>query len=232
MFNKTRFIFRDWKAFIFIALAGCGLSFGACNVTPSDSTPYYHISKLFKDYCLFNKGTSWTYKNDQSSTNYQLSVKELKSYIGFHVKDQVSDAYSYDAVEIYYDTNNLHMSKGLIAAGPTPTQGVESNDLYRIFWDDDSFILAFAPGYKMGEEQRLGGQEGIYTNLEILSTFKVNNQTYSNVYHSQVIKAETSSDSARYEFYMAPHTGLVKWVKVYKGETTSYSLVSSNIIQN
>ena len=232
MSTKIKSIYKNLKAFILIALAGFSLLLGACNVTPTDNTPYYHVSQLFKTYCLFNVGTQWTYQNDQSGETYEIKVKELNSYIGFHIKDQFSEAYSYDAVEIFYDTNTLHLSKSLISAGPTPEQGVESNDLYRIFWDDGDFILAFAPGYKIGEQQRLGGQEGLYTNLEVLGSFTAGNQTYNDVYHSQVIRPETDADSARYEFYMAPNKGLVKWMKVYKGETTSYSLKSATIVQN
>jgi hypothetical protein len=232
MSYKTKSIFKNLKAFIFITLAAIGFLLGACNVTPGDSTPYYHISSLFRNYCLFNVGTSWTYQNEQSGETYEVKVKELNSYIGFHIKDQFAEAYSYDAVEIFYDTNTLQLSKSLISAGPTPADGVESNDLYRIFWNDGSFILAFAPGYKIGEEQRLGGQEGLYTNLEVLGSYTAGNQTYNDVYHSQVIRPETDVDSARYEFYMAPHKGLIQWIKVYKGKTTTYSLKSATIVQN
>ncbi len=231
MLIKTMRYFKNWKSFIFIVLVGCGFSFAACNITSSNSTPYYHFSKTAQDYCLFSKGTNWTYKNDQTGTTYKISINKLNSYVGFHVKNPLTNAYSYDAVEMQYDSNGLQLSKALITAGPTLAGNTEANDLYRIFWNDSSFILAFAPGYTMGEEQRLGGEEGLYTNLEVLSTFSVNNKEFSNVYHTQVIKAENNADSARYEFYFAPHNGLIKWMKVYKGVTISYSLQSDSIVQ-
>jgi len=231
MSNNTKASFESMKVLRIIVLVVIGFSISACNINTMDNTPYYHITQVFKDYCFYKKGSSWTYQNDQTGTTYTITIKDLNTYVGFQVKNSQSDAYSYDAIEMLYDTNKLELNKSLISAGPTPTDGESSNDLYRIFWNDGSFLRAFAPGFPMGEEQQLGGQEGLYTNLDLLPDYTVNNKDYSNVYHSQIVRAETESDSARYEFYFAPHTGLIKWLKVFKGVTTSYSLKDAQIVQ-
>ncbi len=223
--------FEKIKTLKIIVIVVIVFSIAACNVNTKNDTTYYHVTQIFKDYCFYKTGSSWTYQNDKTGATFNLAVKDINSYVGFQVESQQSPAYSYDAIEILYDTNNLKLSKGLISAGPAPEANEISNDLYRLFWNDGSFILAFAPGFPMGVEQRLGGQEGIYTNLDLLPNYTINNKDYSNVYHSQVLRAETNSDTARYEFYFAPHTGLIHWLKVLKGVTTSYSLKKAQIIQ-
>jgi len=224
----------SFKKFIFskiTLLVLLGFSISACTISTKNQSPYYHITQMFKDYCFFDVGSNWIYQNDQTGDTYHYAVSKITTYIGFHVKDPLGEAYSYDAIEMWNDTNDLHLTKGIITAGISPINNEKSNDLYRIFWDDSSFVLAFAPGYPMGEEQRLGGQEGLYTNIEELPTFSLNNKDYTNVYHTQVIKAESASDTARLEFYFAPHVGLIKFSKVVKGQTTSYSLKEAKIIQ-
>jgi hypothetical protein len=101
---------------------------------------------------------------------------------------------------------------------------------------DTTFVLAFEPQYKLRQPQLLGGQEGIYTNMEIMPYYYAGQKKYNNVYHSRdkfpkVVNGNQTTDSVTMNFYIAEHYGIIKWTTAYKGDTTSYSLVNSNLMQ-
>jgi len=77
MSTKIKSIFRSLKAFILIVLAGFSLLFGACNITPTDSTPYYHVSQLFKTYCLFTVGDKWSSQNNDGGEWEKIKLQEV-----------------------------------------------------------------------------------------------------------------------------------------------------------
>ena len=218
------------KTILFFAIVFV-LGLSACN-TKKHSDPYYKISDQFKQYCLFQKQSLWSYKNDNTGTPYNLKVSDISSYIGFHSPDNVAGPYSYDVIDMIFDTaNGLNLVKGSITAG-NPTTGTGSmTDEYWLFFKNGKYLLAFAPGYPMGEEQRLGNNPGYYTNIEKLPGFSLNGKTYDSVYHTQVRKTEGTPDTVKYQFYFALHYGLIKWSRSVKGETTSYSLTQSDLVQ-
>ncbi len=214
-------------------LLGIIIFLGSCN-TSNNSIPYYKISDQFKQYCMFQKQSTWSYQDDGDNSLHQLTVKEFNAHIDFHAEDKVSGAYSYDVVDMLYDTtvnNGLHIMKSAINAGDPDSTNGEMNDLYWLFFSDQNYLLAFAPGYPMGVEQRLGDKLGLYTNVKKLADFTLNGKDYSDVYHTQVRKTEGSPDTVTYEFYFAPHYGMIKWTREVNGKTTSYSLKTSNLIQ-
>ncbi len=205
---------------------------GACNTKNAD--PYYKISNEFKQYCLYNQNSYWIYQNDTTGIKDSLKLSDVQDYVAFHSPDNTAGPYSFDVIDLDFDTTkNLPMIKGSITAG-NPTTGKEGTmrDLYWLFFKNGNYLLAFAPGFPLGEEQRLGDKPGFYTNIKKLSTYSVNGVTYNDVYHTQVRKTEGTPDTVNYQFYFAKNYGLVKWTRSVKGETTSYSLVGSDLIQN
>jgi hypothetical protein len=205
----------------------------SCNIN-KDSDPYYKISDQFKQYCMFQKQSTWTYQNDSDKSLHDLTIQDVNAYIGFHAESKVSKAYSYDIVDMFYDTtvnDGIHIIKGSINAGDPDSANGQMNDLYWLFFSNQNYLLAFAPGYPMGVEQRLGTKPGLYTNVKKLANFTLNGKDYSDVYHTQVRKTEGTPDTVTYEFYFAPHFGLIKWTRRVYGKTTSYSLKQSNLIQ-
>jgi len=213
-------------------LFAAGIFLTSCNLN-KDTNPYYKISSQFKQYCLFQKQSKWTYQNDADNSLHDLTLNDVNAYIGFQVSNNVSGPYNFDVVDMFYDTtNSMHIIKTSINAGNPSTGSGEMNGLYWLFFSKQDYLLAFAPGFPMGVEQRLGTKPGLYTNVAKLATFTLNGENYTDVYHTQVRKTEGTPDTVNYQFYFAPHYGLIKWTRSVNGQTTSYSLKQSNLIQN
>ena len=207
-----------------VFLSSCG------KLNNNDS--YYKISDQFKQYCLFQKQSNWTYQNDSTKSLHNLSVSGISSYIGFHSPNNVAGAYSYDAVDMVYDTTtDLNIVKSTINAGNPSSGSGKMHDLYWLFYKNGNYLLAFAPGFPIGVGQRLGNNPGFYTNIQLLKSFKLNGKTYTDVYHTHVKKTEGTTDTIYYQFYFAPHYGLIKWTRRVNNHIASYSLVKSNLIQ-
>ncbi len=216
--------------FLFLFAASVFLT--SCNLN-KDTNPYYKISSQFKQYCLFQKQSKWTYQNDTDNSMHDLTLDDVNAYIGFQVSNNVSGPYNFDVVDMFYDTtNSMHIIKASINAGNPSTGSGEMNGLYWLFFSKQDYLLAFAPGFPMGVEQRLGTKPGLYTNVAKLATFTLNGKNYTDVYHTQVRKTEGTPDTVNYQFYFAPHYGLIKWTRSVNGQTTSYSLKQSDLIQN
>jgi hypothetical protein len=214
-----------------LLLLAAGIFFSSCSKL-KNSDPYYKISDQFKQYCQFQKQSTWTYQNDSTKNLHKISVSDISSYIGFHSPNNVAGAYSFDAVDMIYDTaNDLNIAKGTISAGNPSTGSGKMHDLYWLFYKNGNYLLAFAPGFPMSVGQRLGNNPGFYTNLQKLSNFKLNGKDYTDVYHTEIKKTEGTPDTVYYQFYFAPHYGLIKWTRRVNSHITSYSLVQSNLIQ-
>ena len=220
------------KSIKLLLLLFAGIFLSSCN-NNKDINPYYKISEQFKQYCLFQKQSKWTYQNDTTKSLYNLTISNVNPYIGFHASNKVSGPYNYDVVDMQFDTinNDLHFLKGTINAGDPSSGSGKMHDLYWLFFSEQNYLLAFAPGFPMGVEQRLGAKPGLYTNIKELADFTLNGKNYTNVYHTQVRKTEGTPDTVTYEFYFAPHFGLIKWTRQVNGITASYSLKQSNLIQ-
>lgn len=218
-----------------------GLSFGGCNSLFKGNNPYYKISAEFKNFCYFDAGSQWTYQNDSTGTQYNVTVKSINSYVGFQASNATNQPFNFDVIEMRLDTNAFDMIKeNIYATNPISIPDTTKlNDLFRLFYAhgiDTTFVLAFAPQYKLQQPELLGGQEGIYTNMEILPYYLIGQTRYNNVYHSrdvfpEMVNGVASNDSVTMNFYIAEHYGIIKWTSLYKGKTTSYSLVSSDLIQ-
>lgn len=214
-----------------LLLLAAGVFFSSCNKLISND-PYYKISDQFKQYCQFQKQSTWTYQNDSTQSLHNISVSDISSSIGFHSPDNVTGAYSFGIVDMIYDTTtDLNIVKGSINAGNPSTGSGEMHDLYWLFYKNGNYLLAFAPGYPIGVEQRLGNNPGFYTNIQLLKSFKLNGKTYTDVYHTHVKKTEGTPDTVNYQFYFAPHYGLIKWTRRVNSDIASYSLVRSDLIQ-
>ena len=212
------------KIFKLAILLGIAVTFTGCNTLFQNDTPYYKISALTKDYCNFEKGTQWVYQNDSTNAVDTIEIDNVNSYVAYHTVDATSStSFRYDVIEMNYKTNGLNFVKGTIYAG------ADTNDLYRIFFSDTTFLLALAPGFPTGDPQLLGGQEGVYTNKDVIPDMTLNGLHFTDILHSQEKVALDGGDTTRYELYLAPQYGLVKWTKTYQGNTVSYSLKAATI---
>ena len=219
-----------------LVLLALGFLFSGCNNLFKGSNPYYKVTPEFKNFCYFNVGSEWTYQNDSTGVPFTLTVKSINTYIGFQVQNPSTPSYSFDVIEMLLDNNSMSMTKESIFATTILSDTTRMNDIYRIFYSDSTFVLAFAPQYLLRKTQIIGGQEGLYTNMEIMPYYLVQEKKYDNVYHSQdkfpkFINGVETNDSVTMNFYIAEHYGIIKWTALYKGKTSSYSLINSNLKQ-
>lgn len=231
--------FVRWLAAVTILVSV--FAFNGCNglFKGSNSNPYYKVTQQFKNFCYFDKGSQWTYRDDSTGNTYNITINDISTYIAFQSENPTTPAFSFDVLQMKMDTNGLNIAKENIYATRILTDTTYMNDLLRVFYaqgTDTTFVLAFAPQYTLREPQLLGGQEGIYTNLEIMPYFYANQVKYDNVYHSRdkfpkFVNGNQTTDSVTMDFWIAEHYGIVKWTSVYKGDTSSYTLVGSNLKQ-
>lgn len=224
------------KGLALLGLITVAIVSGGCNKLFKGNNAYYHVTPEFKNFCYFNTGSQWTYQNDSTGVPFNLTVNDINTYIGFQPQNSNTPSFSYDVIEMLMDSNSMNISKEAISATNILTDTTRMNDLLRIFYTDSSFVLAFAPQYTLRVPQIIGGQEGIYTNMEIMPYYLVLGKKYNNVYHSRdkfpkIVNGTYTTDSVTMDFYIAEHYGIIKWTSQYLGKTSSYSLVSSNLIQ-
>jgi hypothetical protein len=231
--------FVSWLAAIGLFSAIFGFSGCSKLFNGSNSNPYYKIPQQFKNYCFFDKGSQWTYQDDATGKTYNVTVGSLGSSIAFQSQNPSTPAYSYDVIQMKMDSNALNITKENVYATRILSDTTYMNGLLRVFFAngaDTSFVLAFAPQYPLRKPQLLGGQEGVYTNMEIMPYYFAGQQKYNNVYHSRdkfpkIVNGKQTTDSVTMNFYIAEHYGIIKWSTAYKGDTTTYSLVGSKLIQ-
>lgn len=232
--NSVRWL----TAVVMIAMAffysGCSKLFKGSN-----SNPYYKVSQQFKNFCYFNTGSQWTYRDDSTDQTYNVTVGDINSYIAFQSKNPSTPAFSFDVIQMKMEQNGMNITKENIYATRLLTDTTYMNDLLRVFYSDGTdttFVLAFAPQYKLRQPQLLGGQEGIYTNMEIMPYYYAGKKKYDNVYHSRdkfpkLVNGKQTNDSVTMNFYIAEHYGIIKWTIADNGGTKSYSLIDSNLKQ-
>ena len=205
------------KIFVLLVLtSGC---------TSSSSIPTYKVSSLFKSYCLFETGSYWVFSNETAPSTDTIRVGEVNTSTRFN---PATNDYRYEAIEMSISNNPLSMETFEITAGNTQVEAGHMNSLLRLYLQDGSYFLIFSPQYPIGEEIPLGETIGQYTNVEIIPTYTLNNKTYSDVYHTQVIM---NSLNTEYHYYIAKNHGLIRYT--VKNETTeyAYSIVNSSLIQ-
>ncbi|MBE0651405.1 MAG: hypothetical protein IH595_11255 [Bacteroidales bacterium] len=226
----------SFKLLVFIGLITAPFLFEGCNSLFKGNNPYYKVTSQFRNFCYFNNGSEWTYQNDSTGIPFKLAVNDINTYVGFQSQNPSTPSFSYDVIEMLLDSNSMNMTKEVVSATNILSDTTTMNSLLRIFYADSSFVLAFAPQYPLRETQIIGGAEGLYTNMEIMPYYNVLGKKYDNVYHSQdkfpkIINGTYTNDSVTMDFYIAEHYGIIKWTALYKGKTSSYSLVSSDLKQ-
>jgi hypothetical protein len=209
--------------FLATALIALTIIFSGCSTT--SSVPNYKVSDLFKSYCYFESGSSWTYTNDSIPSTDKVTISEINEYTRF---EPSTDDYRYQAIEISLDDNPLNMTLFELTAGTTQVEAGKMNSLFRMYLKDGSYYLVFSPQYPLGEEISLGETIGRYTNVEILNTMTIYENTYESVYHTRVIMDATSTE---YHYYIAKNHGLVRFTVSTPQQEYSYSLKSSSLIQ-
>lgn len=197
-----------------------------CN-TKVNTIPFYQISDEFKSYCLFEPGSSWEYESSLLSQHVAVSVNGIQENIWTNT---YNEEYSYEAVDMFVADNDIGISMIELTAGSTLNSTSNMNSQMWMFYDDGDYRLVFAPKFPLGEEQLLGEHEGYYTNIEILPTMQIGENTYSDVWHTQVID-HFELGFGNFDFYIAKNYGLVKIQNIIGSDTIITQLVNSSLVQ-
>ena len=205
------------------AIIGCTNSSTDANI----STPYYHLSDEFTDYCWFDEGSYWVFQDDSTLVTDTVRVTGVLESKRFHNQQT---AYNYEAVEISINSNSFDIAEYELTAGNFEVTPGEMNSLLRLYKSDGSYHLLFLPQFAFEEEVIMGDEIGTYTNIELLTTFEINNRTYNDVYHTRVVISV--NNSVEYNYWVAKNHSLIKAVSEINGQTTSISLVNDNLINH
>lgn len=211
----TNLLLISITAFVF---SGCFSS--------SEGVPYYTISDEFAGYCLFEEGSWWYYQNDSTQITDTVKIDEVDITKRFNPENI---DYNYEAVEMYTSSSDLDITKYELTAGDYEATATEMNSLFRIYFGDDTYQHVFSPQYDIGEDIILGDDIGVYTNVEVIENMSVNGNSYIDIWHTR--RVVSVSTNAEYNYWIAKNYGLIKFTIELGGVTSSFSLVSSDIIQ-
>lgn len=197
-----------------------------CN-TKVNTIPFYQLSDEFKSYCLFETGSSWEYQSSLLSQTESVNISEIQENIWTNT---YNEDYNYEAVDMFVANNDIGISMIELTAGSTLNSTSSMNSQMWMFYNDGDYRLIFAPKFPLGEEQLLGEHEGYYTNIEILPTMQIGENTYTDVWHTQVID-HFEVGFGDFDFYIAKNYGLVKIQNIIGTDTIVLQLINSSLIQ-
>jgi len=181
----------------------------------------------FKSYCLFQPGSSWDYYSSALNDTVTLNLSELTEDVWYN---NFGEKYNYEAFDMFFNTNDLGFYVIEITAGSTLNAVNPMNSLMRIFFDSGDYRLVFDARYPLGEEQIVGQQEGVYENVEILSSMDLHGNAYSDVYHTRVTDYYNQG-FGDFDFYIAKNYGLIKMRNIVNNDTIVTELIKSSPIQ-
>jgi len=198
----------------------------ACN-TKVNTIPYYQFSDEFKSYCLFQVGSSWEYQSSLLAQPETVAINNIQENIW---QNTYLEDYNYDAADMFVAENEIGISMIELTAGSNLNSTSTMNSQMWMFYSDGDYRLMFAPEYPLGEEQLLGEHEGYYTNIEILPNMQIGENTYSDVWHTQVID-HFEQGFGDFDFYIAKYHGLIKIQNIVNNDTITLQLVNSSLVQ-
>jgi len=218
-FKKTNLIIFAVIVLIVGVITSCS--------TPSQPNPipYYKISDNFKSYCLFDTNSYWVYIDDATLVTDTVKINDI---VETKRLNQDNVKFNYQAIEMLTNENYFGISNLEITAGEYEVKAGEMNSLLRMYKTDGSYHLVFLPQYPYGDEIIMGDDIGVYTNIEKIDSFELNNHTYNDVYHTRVVVSKNTV--TEYNYWIAKNYGVIKIVKVSNGTTSSVSLQTSNLI--
>jgi len=192
----------------------------------SDTLPYYTISEEFNDYCWFDSSSYWVFQNDSTLFTDTIKIMDIDDTKRFHDEQ---GGFNYQAVELFTKSNAFNISEYELTAGNSEPNPGSMNSLLRLYKNDSSYQLVFLPQYPLGEEIIMGEEIGVYTNIEFFESLWLNDKTYHDVYHTNVV---ISSKNTVYNYWIAKNHGIIKTNSTIDDQTISISLISDQLYQN
>jgi hypothetical protein len=201
--------------------------------------PTYYISQELKDFCLFEMGSSWVYKNDSTGLNKTAYVTGnpashlvvALSWTEERIEVPVNCSFmsSYDMVHQCDDQNFTVGEAGdrleLWLKHSDTTQG----DIFSM-WPNQSF------NQEQPDPCKCPYNACYYFKTTVIKDFSSGGNIFHDVIHTRYRTADTTDlypYSFVYDFYFARHIGLIKLVEKSKLHNTyrSFHLVSWNVKQ-
>ncbi len=208
-----------------IIIGFLSLLFSSCN--KQEALPYFLISNDFARYCKFDEGSSWVFQNDSTLVTDSINISEIKESRRFQ-PDPIK--HQYQATDMFMSDNVFQIARYEITAGDYTPESGEMNSLFRIYFEDGKYQIAFSPQFPIGEDIIMGDEIGVYKNVEIIADYQLNGNTYKDVWHTNVIVSV--NNNIEYDYWIAKNYGLIKTVITNDGTTISSSLKSASLIQN
>lgn len=192
------------------------------------------ISAEFKSYVAFDSTSYWVYRKE-NATVANIDTVRISRVIKdrrFYTDQTPNPGYYYDAIEMIY-SSKLLFSKSEISAG-APLGNATMTENYRLYFKDGRYFSIFIPKFPFGQIQRLGINEGNYTNVEKKSEFWVGGTKYNDVYFTTVKDYKNGPDTVYMEFYIAKNYGLIKYVKYHPSQSINdiWNLTASVLRQS
>lgn len=205
----------------------------SCKPETEKIEEYFTISDEFKSYTYFKKGSYWVYQNINSKQKDSISIDSAVTYLGVNGLDlDDNEPFKYDAIEEFFKgSEEMNYWKWEIAASNTATGSSYLNELLRLYFKNGMYHIILYPRVSSGEEVIFGGKDGTYETVGKLGSYTVNGVTYEEVYHTRVLDTYTQEESYVYDFYIAKNFGIIRQVISNKGNTDTWDLIKSNIIQ-
>lgn len=193
-----------------IRLFGCACFISlllVCTSCSKERTEYRYLSSEFKELSVYQKGSYWIYKNENTGS-FDSSYIVVQPETNWIIV-QASDRYVIYNESIEYFVNGSFLGHIHVDVSNDWEQyyNQKGRNNYMLSW----FV-----------------KDGGFQNAEILQSMVVNGTSYSNVVHSTF---NITSDTDFVESWIAKKVGVIKYMKKIGNTDTTWSLLRSHTVQ-
>jgi hypothetical protein len=204
-----RFNGRVYPTIIFLFL----LSFFGCK--KSSSSIEEVIPDEIKQWYLYQTGSYWIYKNEQTLQNDSTYIKQAPS---FRQEYFYRDDGSIHGIEDHIDVS--YSSKFLKSSDIAP-EDVDVNTFIE-------GIIEFNSNMILGQKYQI---DGIFEYVRHFDSLSIDNQYFHDVRQTRFSTVLNNSDTLTHTFYVARHVGLIRLIQTRSGVDTTWSLVRWHAVQ-
>lgn len=229
--NQVNFRRMKKIQLIFVLILSISL-FTSCTGIKNDnyvSPVISDVSPTFKAYTVFGPDSYWIYKNQLNNVKDSISVRDVNTQKRFHIVQPNSPGFYYKAYEVFYSSGSFTLSRGEVTGGIASTSADTLPENYRIYFDNGRYFSILTPKYPLGQEQRLGINEGNYTNVAFYEDFELNGKSYSDVYETTVKDYHDGNDTVYMRFFLAKDAGIIRYIRESSTENFDWILTKYKI---
>lgn len=206
--------------------------FSACNTIKDDNyvdPTISEVSLAFKAYTVFGPDSYWVYKNQLNDATDSVRVEDVITQRRFHSVQPNSPGFYYNAYELVFSSGATALTRGEITGGFASTTADTLPENYRIYFNNGRYFSILTPKYPVGQEQRLGINEGNYTNVAFHRNLELNGKSYSDVYETIVKDYHDGNDTVYMRFFLAKDAGIIRYTKESSAENVDWVLTKYDL---